>query len=828
MNAYSAYKALIIGVGKYADPQYDLSYARSDAEAMAELLSNEFDFNQVWTLYDDDATRQQITRYFEQDLQQTDEDDGILIFFAGHGFTVRDPFGEDLGFLMPHDGDQKRPNANLSMITIREYYLRMIPAKHVFLIVDACYSGLALRDVASVEHPKSIDHDVLSELTRKDRKIRQVLAAGTKEQRVLDGGLFGHSIFTGRLIEALREADPYITADHVGVHVRERVARDSMDRKHRQTPQFGVLYGGGGAFVFQKRRVDTALVPPDVSEDLVIAQSHIQAGRYKEAKHSATEGLKKDPLSYELRKLLRESEEAIVKAAEHHEQERQEKTARYVSTLIKNAKSFEADGDIEAAVACLKQAVEYTQSTEAVIQLKRLKAKTEHPDMDTAAKLKSIFAEAEALEKSAAGTALVLYEEALKAYPNNRRAIDGIERCQELEVVQSTFEKTKIAASLSKRRLSELQTSLELLKQEVAEYQSLAMDSEAQKVEKEITLREERLRKIETAMKFYSRALRIIKKAETISSVVTSIQRSRTTYQAVRELVLKQTDYDQDVLVVLVPEVIDAKTKIDNWLAEVEENVRTFRKAKSGEDELVRKEQELVDQKHKQLPWLIRLVTMPRILKRRTINPPAIPRLPQLSMEVFGSMLLDYIPDVTSNGTDLTLIKETVSYSDKIERTKQNESNVSTKRNIYEEIKHSSSQSSKESFTKFASNETGFNATKISWLLNDPALAIASLVLKGDTIKVPGLGFFSLSESGKMVCRIDPDNRATSRSLRATLRSFSMLSNEVDDCLRIWSLIYPYAMKEPVGFTIRKFGRFNQGKLGKLIFTASPSTKLGS
>ena len=252
MDGYSSCKALIVGVGRYADPQYDLSYARSDAEAMAELLGNEFGFDQVWTLYDADATRQNLIRFFEQDLQRTDEDDGLLIFFAGHGITVISAIGDDRGFLVPHDGDPKEPYANLSLTTIRDDYMPMIPAKHVLLIVDACYGGLALRDVVTVERPKTIDDAVLAELTRRDRKVRQVLAAGSKDQKVLDGGLFGHSVFTGRLIEALREANPYITADHVGVHVRDRVARDAQDRKHRQTPQFGYLCGGEGTFVFDR------------------------------------------------------------------------------------------------------------------------------------------------------------------------------------------------------------------------------------------------------------------------------------------------------------------------------------------------------------------------------------------------------------------------------------------------------------------------------------------------------------------------------------------------------------------------------------------------
>ena len=265
MSIYSSCKALIIGVSSYADPQYDLGYARSDGEAMAELLGGEFGFDQVWTLYDNDATRQSIIRFFEQDLQQVDEDDGLLIFFAGHGITVTSAIGDERGFLVPHDGNLKERYSNISLASIRDDYLPNIPAKHVLLIVDSCYGGLALRDVAAVERPKTIDDGVLAELTRRDRKVRQVISAGTKDQRVLDGGLFGRSVFTGRLIEALREADPYITADHIGVHVRERVARDSLDRKHRQTPQFGYLIGGEGSFVFARTENDN--IPQAASID---------------------------------------------------------------------------------------------------------------------------------------------------------------------------------------------------------------------------------------------------------------------------------------------------------------------------------------------------------------------------------------------------------------------------------------------------------------------------------------------------------------------------------------------------------------------------------
>ena len=181
MSFYSSCKALVIGVSRHVDPKHDLGHARSDAEAIAEVLQDEFGFDQVWELYDAEATKQNIVRYFERDLQRTDEDDGLLIFFAGHGITVTSAIGDDRGFLVPHNGDPKEPYANISLASIRDDYLPMIPAKHVFLIVDACYGGLALRDVATVECPETIEEAMLGDLTHRDHKVRQVLAAVDKE-----------------------------------------------------------------------------------------------------------------------------------------------------------------------------------------------------------------------------------------------------------------------------------------------------------------------------------------------------------------------------------------------------------------------------------------------------------------------------------------------------------------------------------------------------------------------------------------------------------------------------------------------------------------------
>ncbi len=882
MGAYSAYKALVIGVGCYADPQYDLSYARSDAEAMAEVLSEEFGFDQVWTLYDSDATRQNLIRFFEQDLQRTDEDDGLLIFFAGHGITVPSAIGDDRGFLVPYDGDPKQPYANLSLTTIRDDYMPMIPAKHVFFIVDSCYGGLALRDVAMVERPKSIDDAVLSELTRRDRKVRQVLSAGTKDQRVLDGGLFGHSVFTGRLIEALREATPYITADHVGVHVRERVARDSRDRHHRQTPQFGLLYGEGGAFVFRKHRPFQVPVLPDIAKHLATAQNLFEQGKFEQAAQEASDGLSKDPLSYELRKLRRDAEAGMTQAAEQQENKRRARLAQYAIVLCRNAKRFEADGDIERAIACLRQALEYDQNADVSAQLKRLSSKAEYGDLSIAAKLKAAFARAEKMESSDAEAALAVYEEALAIYPSNRRAQAGVERCQSRKAVQSIAKQLKMAADLNKKEKIEIEKTAEQLSNEIAEYESLAMDSEHQKAGTELVEKRARLQDISTVYAFYTGAMKIVSKAISLEDAVSAIGRSRNALGSATDIVLKGLDCDSSVLTALVPDVVAAKQAFDTWLRSVDEAVVTFNvnrkqseedyeaavaaekkrvqaqkskrelayeQALAEEDARVKAEQVELDRKWRSLSWLKRMASSRPVAKRATVKPPLdvkprpisppdlasdppIPKFPSSAAMAFGVTCVELIPDRASDGTDMTKFKESIrgSMGDSRSRGKKAGAGRTAKPGSSASSRttgrrHQSTKRTTIPFAKFVADELGFSAKRQEWLLRLPSEAIASLVRNDESVRVAHLGVFRHGDR-KVEYQPSPDLSTTSQCLRTELRrEHSLERDEIDDCLKVWALIYQYAMASVKGLSIKGFGRFSVDKNHQLHFAASALQK---
>ncbi|MBI5787966.1 MAG: DUF1566 domain-containing protein [Candidatus Schekmanbacteria bacterium] len=132
------------------------------------------------------------------------------------------------------------------MTTIKEDISKRIPAKHIFFVMDACYSGLLVA-TRGAEQKSGRDFSYLQEITKE--QARQVLTAGSKDQEVLDGGPKGHSVFTGRFIELLENTEDFITANEISMLVKEKVFSNAKARNHTQTPDSGRLFGLGD-FVF--------------------------------------------------------------------------------------------------------------------------------------------------------------------------------------------------------------------------------------------------------------------------------------------------------------------------------------------------------------------------------------------------------------------------------------------------------------------------------------------------------------------------------------------------------------------------------------------------
>ncbi len=252
--------AVIIGIDQY-QAMPPLSYAVSDARAVAELLATNYGFDPAHMLVLENAaaTQDAIRAVIDERLTNPNEvgkDDRVLFFFAGHGVTRHGQRG-DVGYIAPVDA---QPGAWRTLIGMDDIVraAEFIPAKHIFFIMDACYSGLALLRGMN----DRFSEDMVS------RQAWQVLTAGKANQPVADGaGPYGrNSLFTSYLLEGLRDqaADErgVISGSSLMYYVYRRVSNDS---RSTQTPHYGWLRGDGD-FVF--RRASPQGVPPEAARAL--------------------------------------------------------------------------------------------------------------------------------------------------------------------------------------------------------------------------------------------------------------------------------------------------------------------------------------------------------------------------------------------------------------------------------------------------------------------------------------------------------------------------------------------------------------------------------
>ncbi|KPA11112.1 Peptidase C14, caspase catalytic domain protein, partial [Candidatus Magnetomorum sp. HK-1] len=255
IQLYDYTVALIIGIDEYINlgSEHYLNYAIKDAKGIETVLKDKFQFDEIITLYNEEATRDKIMKAFYS-LRSISPNGGVLVYFAGHGVTIRGNDGKELGFFVPFDGslDEKELYKNISMQQIKTDISRYIPAKHIFFIFDACFAGLMLDTRATLINPTR-DLNYLQSITKEI--ARQILTAGEKGQSVLDGGPGNHSVFTGRLIESLSNVKDYITARELGHYLKKRVYGDAALRGHEQRPVDGEIYGTGD-FVFVLKPID--------------------------------------------------------------------------------------------------------------------------------------------------------------------------------------------------------------------------------------------------------------------------------------------------------------------------------------------------------------------------------------------------------------------------------------------------------------------------------------------------------------------------------------------------------------------------------------------
>jgi peptidoglycan/xylan/chitin deacetylase (PgdA/CDA1 family)/uncharacterized caspase-like protein/Flp pilus assembly protein TadD len=299
VHLYRESWAVVVGINAYKSwPR--LAYAVNDAQAVREILIRKYGFpaDHVTTLLDGEATREKILAALGDNLadgRKVTKDDRVFVFFAGHGVTRKLPSGKSQGFIVPVDAAAESFQSQAISMTNLQDASDAIPAKHVFFVMDACYSGLALTrgGAAGGGGDRS---QYLMEITR--RQAREVLTAGGGDEQVADNGPGGHSIFTWTLLQGLEgkadlDGDGAITATELAAYVAPGVSSLS-----RQTPAFGHLAGDeGGDLVFVLKPEDEFLSEESrqLDAEAIVLNTELEKVRHEVAvKKARNEELKRE------------------------------------------------------------------------------------------------------------------------------------------------------------------------------------------------------------------------------------------------------------------------------------------------------------------------------------------------------------------------------------------------------------------------------------------------------------------------------------------------------------------------------------------------------
>lgn len=127
-----------IGVSKYKDNRYDLTYAAKDAEDIKTFFLGNANYENVFTysFTNKDVSRENILK-LKEELKKSQRDDIVIITVAGHGVLDK-----DLNYyLATYDIDFDNPSGKgLAYEELESLLDGIAPLKKV-LFIDACHSG---------------------------------------------------------------------------------------------------------------------------------------------------------------------------------------------------------------------------------------------------------------------------------------------------------------------------------------------------------------------------------------------------------------------------------------------------------------------------------------------------------------------------------------------------------------------------------------------------------------------------------------------------------------------------------------------------------------
>jgi hypothetical protein len=235
-----SFYALVIGINRYQH-QPALQTAVNDARAVDAVLRGRYGFH-TRLLVDEEATSVNIVDAFSAYRRTLKPDDSLLVYYAGHGQFDKEA---NKAYWLPVDARPDSP-ANWIIADVITAAVRVLPARHVLIVSDSCYSGDLTREAVANNRPARYDSYIQKMLAGRSRSL---ISSGGNEP-VADSGAGGHSVFANAVLNGLTKMDrPVFTAtDLFDSFIIRPVAGGSA-----QVPHHNMIRDSGdedGDFVF--------------------------------------------------------------------------------------------------------------------------------------------------------------------------------------------------------------------------------------------------------------------------------------------------------------------------------------------------------------------------------------------------------------------------------------------------------------------------------------------------------------------------------------------------------------------------------------------------
>lgn len=254
VELYSKSYALVVGVSDY-EVWPDLPGVQEDIRLVGNSLK-QHGFKVVTVL---NPTRETFDRSIREFIGKygQDPENRLVVYYAGHGHTLKTFRGRQLGYIVPSDAPLPNKNSGefkqkaISMLEV-EIFAKQMESKHALFMFDSCFSGSLFEISRAVP-------DSISQKTAEP--VRQFITAGNAEQSVPDKSVFRQQFISGLDGDADLNTDGFITGTELAQYIEETVINYT---RRAQTPQYGKIRDpilDKGDFIFLSPKVEITITP---------------------------------------------------------------------------------------------------------------------------------------------------------------------------------------------------------------------------------------------------------------------------------------------------------------------------------------------------------------------------------------------------------------------------------------------------------------------------------------------------------------------------------------------------------------------------------------